>query len=130
MPGIGIHVYGTWNSKLNTRPNIKYFGYRPFDEISCETGLMLIPSVWEEPFGRVALEAIRSGMSVLASASGGLEEILPERCLVRKGFLEFVIKLNSHLEDDKYLALSNSERLEIINAFKPDYLGLKYTLEV
>lgn len=129
-PNIEIYVYGTWNSKLNTRSNVKYIGYRPFDEISYETGLMLIPSVWEEPFGRVALEAIRSGMSVLASASGGLEEILPERCLVRKGFLEFLNKLDYHLEDDKYLALSNIERLEIINAFKPDYFGLKNTLEV
>lgn len=128
-PSLVIHIYGSWNSKLNPRSNLKYMGYRPFYQISSETRLMLIPSVWEEPFGRVALEAVRSGMMVLASATGGLEEILPERCLVRKGLLEFLIKLDRHVEDNTYLALSNIERLEIIKLFKPDYIGLKNVLK-
>lgn len=35
---------------------------------------MVIPSVWEEPFGLVALEGLASGCTVIASDGGGLPE--------------------------------------------------------
>jgi glycosyltransferase involved in cell wall biosynthesis len=38
----------------------------------------LIPSLWAEPFGLVAVEAIIRGVPVIASASGGLSEILEQ----------------------------------------------------
>ncbi|HCS79122.1 TPA: hypothetical protein DIV55_05280 [Patescibacteria group bacterium] len=36
----------------------------------------IIPSVWEEPFGRVALESILQGVPVLVTSRGGLPEIV------------------------------------------------------
>ena len=39
-----------------------------------ETALLLMPSQWEEGFGRVALEAQVSGIPVIASAIGGIPE--------------------------------------------------------
>src|SRR3989344_1446972 len=38
--------------------------------------LVLVPSLWPEPFGRVALEAISQGTPVVASNKGGLHEII------------------------------------------------------
>jgi glycogen synthase len=38
------------------------------------SAIMVIPSIWEEPFGIVALEGIACGCSVVAAASGGLPE--------------------------------------------------------
>lgn len=38
--------------------------------------LVLVPSVWREPFGLVALQATQRGRAVLASATGGLPEIV------------------------------------------------------
>jgi glycosyltransferase involved in cell wall biosynthesis len=36
--------------------------------------VVLVPSQWPEPFGRVAVEAMANGLPVLASATGGLGE--------------------------------------------------------
>lgn len=40
-----------------------------------EAAIALIPSKWDEPFGRTALEAHAGGCAVISSSSGGLREI-------------------------------------------------------
>jgi len=42
--------------------------------------LQVVPSVWEEPFGNVAPEAMMRGTAVVASDTGGLSEILAGGC--------------------------------------------------
>jgi len=46
------------------------------------TRAVLMPSLWQEPFGRVAAEACINGIPVLASRRGGLPQVL-----ARAGFL-------------------------------------------
>ena len=41
--------------------------------------LVLVPSEWNEPFGRIAVEALRYGRCVLVSDRGGLPEVLDSR---------------------------------------------------
>ncbi len=43
-------------------------------EFICNSDLVLVPSLWNEPFGRVAVEALRHGRIVLVSRYGGLPE--------------------------------------------------------
>jgi glycosyltransferase involved in cell wall biosynthesis len=38
--------------------------------------LTVVPSIWEEPFGRVALESLFHGVPVVASNRGALPEIV------------------------------------------------------
>ncbi len=38
--------------------------------------LVLVPSLWPEPFGRIAVEAMSNGIPVIASNCGGLPEII------------------------------------------------------
>jgi glycosyltransferase involved in cell wall biosynthesis len=40
--------------------------------------VQLVPSVWDEPFGLVAAEAMMRGTAVIASGSGGLAEIVED----------------------------------------------------
>lgn len=54
----------------------------PIDEILAGASLVLVPSQWEEPFGRVAWEAHARGIPVLASAAGGLAEQVPPDMLL------------------------------------------------
>ena len=48
------------------------------DELFASASLVLVPSRYE-PFGMVALEALRTGAPVLGAATGGLAEILTPR---------------------------------------------------
>ena len=41
-----------------------------------KAAISLVPSVWEEPFGRTALEAMAAGSALVTSARGGLREIV------------------------------------------------------
>jgi glycosyltransferase involved in cell wall biosynthesis len=52
-----------------------------------EAAIAIIPSKWEEPFGRTALEAHAGGCAVITSGTGGLAEISGDHALyLRKGF--------------------------------------------
>lgn len=41
-----------------------------------ESDIVVIPSLWEEPFGRTGIEAIAQGCAVITSGRGGLKEIV------------------------------------------------------
>ncbi len=38
--------------------------------------VVVVPSVWDEPFGRTVIEAMSTGRPVIASAVGGIPEVL------------------------------------------------------
>lgn len=40
--------------------------------------MLVCPSLWNEPFGRVILDAYKSGLPVIASRIGALPEIVQE----------------------------------------------------
>jgi glycosyltransferase involved in cell wall biosynthesis len=55
----------------------RYLGRLPLDQTAREMGqaaYALVPSLWEEPFGAVALEATAAGALVVLSNRGGLPE--------------------------------------------------------
>jgi glycosyltransferase involved in cell wall biosynthesis len=64
--------------KLNSiQSKVFFLGEKQGDElvkILQESKIMVIPSLWKEPFGIVALEGIACGCQVLASNIGGLPE--------------------------------------------------------
>jgi glycogen(starch) synthase len=41
-----------------------------------EHDILIVPSIWDEPFGMVLLEAMSSGLAVVGTATGGSAEIL------------------------------------------------------
>jgi len=60
-------------------PQIMLPGYLPFSEIVAlfkQARIAVVPSTWEEPFGRTALEGMAAGCAVIASNRGGLPEVL------------------------------------------------------
>jgi glycosyltransferase involved in cell wall biosynthesis len=66
---------------------IEFLGYVPnenLDSLWRVADVLAVPSLWEEPFGIVAAEALAAGVPVVATRGGGLEEILEDQ---RSGYL-------------------------------------------
>jgi glycosyltransferase involved in cell wall biosynthesis len=60
---------------LTRRLNVRLLGTVPdIASALCEARFLLMPSVWYEGFGLIAMEAMLRGLPVIASDSGGLEE--------------------------------------------------------
>ncbi|MBB3344863.1 glycosyltransferase family 4 protein [Luteimonas sp. RC10] len=60
--------------------NVEFLGRRSPDDFFKEIDLLLVPSLWAEPLGRVVLEAYSFGVPVVAAKIGGLKDIVPQNC--------------------------------------------------
>ena len=75
-----IHIAGTGDfnyiQKLrDLSPHAEFHGYMDKWEFLKEVKLLIVPSIWEEPAGRIVREGIGSGCTVAVSKFGGLQEM-------------------------------------------------------
>lgn len=93
-PFLAVPTWGTQPdelAELRRRPNITTVApVDDIDEVLRRTGVLLMPSLWDETFGYTCVEAMLRGIPVLASAVGGLGEaklgvpgLLPVRRVTR-----------------------------------------------
>jgi len=64
-----------------TRPSVELLGYISGErcaELYAQARAVLIPSVWEEPFGLVAVEAMAAGTPPVATARGSFTELITD----------------------------------------------------
>jgi glycosyltransferase involved in cell wall biosynthesis len=57
----------------------KFYGFKDHDfvqEKMKDASVIIIPSLWNEPFGLVAAEAMSNGIAIIASKVGGIPEII------------------------------------------------------
>lgn len=74
FPDIDFYIYGIKINSITTS-NIHYKGYvYSHLELYSELDILLVPSIWEEPYGRVASEALSHGVIPIVSSLGGLPE--------------------------------------------------------
>ena len=62
--------------KCSVSNRILFVGKVKRDEFFSTIDLLVVPSIWEEPFGRTVIEPIAANIPVIAAASGGIPEIL------------------------------------------------------
>ena len=95
--------------KLNN--NVEYKGYisnEKVKDLMAKGSILVVPSIWDEPFGMTAIEGLANKMTVIASEVGGLTEIVKEKGILIKDIdsnklrdkLEYL--LNNPLEIKKY----------------------------
>ena len=67
-PGLAADIYAFCESFPKVVDDI--------DELFAQTRVLLVPSLWDEAFGMIAVEAMVRGIPVLASDVGGLPEAM------------------------------------------------------
>ncbi|SAL02163.1 glycosyl transferase, group 1 [Caballeronia calidae] len=60
-------------------PRVEYLGHVKSSEFFNSIDILVVPSLWSEPFGRVTVEAYSYGLPVVAANTGGIPEIVEPR---------------------------------------------------
>jgi len=68
---------------LNSSSKVNYLGYVESNVFFKKIDILVVPSLWNEPFGRVVLESLINKKPVLASNVGGISELMS----INKNFL-------------------------------------------
>jgi glycosyltransferase involved in cell wall biosynthesis len=102
----------------------QYLGFVAGDEFYPRIDVLVVPSVWDEPFGLIAVEAMAFGVPVIASRLGGLAEIVDLNdygWLVEPGSdAELAAVLKSLIADRRLLAAKRSAALQRRGFFTPE----------
>ena len=95
---------------ISNHKNLKFTGWIPQDEvlkIYKKSSITIVPSLWEEPFGRSSLEAASCGNAVILSKKGGLPETISNPI-----FLENVTSNSIYTEIENLI--KNKKKLKLI----------------
>ncbi len=125
LPDIAFRVAESWNltgpwrdyclSRAEKLDNVEWTApTRDMENLYGSARLLLMPSVWEESYGRSAIEAQHSGIPVLASNRGGLPEAVGEggMCLDADADIDLWVQTLSRIctDDTLYQTLSDKAR--------------------
>ena len=77
--------------------------------------ILVVPSIWEEPFGMTAIEGLSNKMSVISSEVGGLTEIVKGKGILIKDIdstkladkIEYLIQSPAQIKKYQNLAWNN-----------------------
>lgn len=70
------HRFRRFSQKLTTIDLVGLVPHHELPKFYNQLDVMIVPSVWKEPFGMVAAESLSCGRPVIASRIGGLPEIV------------------------------------------------------
>jgi glycosyltransferase involved in cell wall biosynthesis len=82
IAGTGSADYVATLKSRFQHPCINFLGRQDPDMFFNEIDLLLVPSLWNEPFGRVVAESIEYGVPVLVSDRGGLSELVDDTYVI------------------------------------------------
>ena len=82
---------------------------------------LLMPPLWQEPFGIVGLEALQFGVPVIAWHSGGIEEWHPGDGLVGRGELDDLATALERLAGTRVTSLHHYDRRDAVAAVEALY---------
>lgn len=77
--------------------------YKDIPKVYADADIVVFPSVWPEPFGRIAIEGMAAGKPVIGSNIAGITETLKQGMLVEPGNVEQLREAILMLKNDKKL---------------------------
>ncbi len=108
--------------------NIVKHGKVEYDELLkhlSNAEMLVVPSLWPEPFGRVAVEGMAAGLPVIISSIGGLPEVVGDAGVVMKGIGvdELRSKIKALHQDEKLRIRMGEKGKERSRIFHPDNIA-------
>ena len=110
IAGEGKPAYKNALKKKATGLSVEFLGFASVPRFFRDIDMLMVPS-WEEPFGIVLLEAMAAGIPVIATASGGPQEIIS---MPTEGVLVPARDPSAMANAIKSLASDDERRLSII----------------
>ncbi len=130
LPDSQIDVYGKGilQTFVEATSSFNYKGFHGADELQAylrQAAYLVIPSTGVESFGLVAIEAFAAGTPVIASAHGGLREIVVHGktgLLVEPGNSEALARAIAFAEDhpDEMKVMGREARQAYLSRYTPD----------
>jgi glycosyltransferase involved in cell wall biosynthesis len=78
LGGRGEPAYEQGLRTLYTDPRIRFLGFVEPAELLSRIDVLVVPSLLQEPFGRVLIEAYGHGVAVIGSRRGGIPEVIED----------------------------------------------------
>ena len=78
VAGWGKPAYEEQLKRASSGLDVRFLGKVPASELFKLIDLLVVPSLWHEPLGRIVLEANSHGLPALATRRGGLPEMVVE----------------------------------------------------
>lgn len=84
----------------------RFYGFKQQNFVQkklSETSIIVVPSIWNEPFGLVVAEAMSNGVAIIASSVGGIPEIVKDNGILIENIDSDKIKksLTELIKDEK-----------------------------
>lgn len=93
---------------------VRFHGFLPaaeVQEIMAGAAIVVVPSKWDEPMGRTAIEGLANGCAVVAGNRGGLREIVRERGILLDDVTAVTLgEVLARLMDDEIYLKSAQDR--------------------
>lgn len=124
IAGEGDAAYKQELQQLSVRQNVslQFLGHVPPPQLFSQIDYLIVPSVWQEPFGLVLTEAARAGIPVIAARAGGMPEIVSsDMGLCFSGIDELSSLLSRLLHERPHFSFGSLHRFEkqnIINQWR------------
>jgi len=114
--------------RLGVERRVRFTGWLSAQELAREfagASVVVVPSLWPEPFGLVGIEALAAGRPVVASATGGIEDWLEDGvsgvCVRPGDARELARALDALLADpDRRRAMGEAGKLSVQTRFSPE----------
>lgn len=108
IAGEGKEEFENQMKSIYRNDRVSFIGRVNPSDFFNQIDVLIVPSLWQEPFGRVVVEGIKYGTYVLGSKRGGITELLRDEDLFDPDTDELSIKIIEILMGKKELSQLNN----------------------
>jgi len=133
IAGKGDQAYESHLKEIAKDEAIEFVGYVNSTAFLSEIDVLIVPSLWEEPLGMVAIESLANHVPVIANKRGGLQETVKDGinglyCYDDRPDSLSEAMTNLYEHPDKYNQFSSSARKSVASILDANRLISEYEL--